>query len=237
MAGIHGIRNPFAYGFLKKDLVCQFCFLNGTSARHLVEHLYIEHNHCRFHKITFSCKKTAFDHLENIHKETGRHCHHCTNFYSFDENVMKKHIFDNHRENLKMTRRNTKDAEKLYAAACKKEKKKSTISSNTTTLKSKIKSEKDDTSELEIEKHPIKIEVKMEVSENGIKKEVDDNQPQGDALKKSTKTEPKVLPLEKNIKKEKEDISENQFEKHPINIEMKKELDENFVSEQKSMCS
>ena len=89
---------------------------------------------------------------------------------------MKKHIFDNHRENLKMTRRNTKDAEKLYAAAYKKDKKKSSISFNTT-LKSTIKTEKDDISELEIEKHPIKIEVKMEVNENGIKKEVDEAQP------------------------------------------------------------
>ena len=68
MAGIHGKRNPFAYGFLKKNLVCQFCFLNGMSERHLGEHLYIEHNHCRFHKITFSCKTTAFDHLGTIHK-------------------------------------------------------------------------------------------------------------------------------------------------------------------------
>ena len=212
--------------------------------------------------------------LENIHKETGRRCHHCSNFFSFDENVMKKHIFDNHRENLRMTRRNTKDADKLHANACKKEKKNSAISSNTT-LKSSIKSEKDDTSDLEIEKHPIKIEVKIEVNENGIKKEIDeaqpfsyysgfsthqcrdlgcycrptglnkytlllediDNQPEGDALKKSIKTETKDVTLEKNIKIEKEDISENQFEKHPINVEVKKEIDENFVPEQKSMCS
>ena len=101
--------------YLASDLSCPFCSLLGTSKRHLDVHCYENHNHCYRHKETFKDKNETFEHLEKSHKETGRRCHHCFDFFSFDIDAMKNHIHENHSEEFKMTRGNVKNVKKRTA--------------------------------------------------------------------------------------------------------------------------
>ena len=63
----------------------------------------------------FKDKNETFEHLEKSHKETGRRCHHCFDFFSFDIDAMKNHIHENHRQEFKMTRGNVKSVKKRTA--------------------------------------------------------------------------------------------------------------------------
>ena len=95
---------------------CQNQFLYTTCSPHVLQkEELLTKIYLYRHKETFKDKNETFEHLEKSHKETGRRCHHCFDFFSFDIDAMKNHIHENHSEGYKMTRGNVKNVKKRTA--------------------------------------------------------------------------------------------------------------------------